>query len=701
VTGVDALNDGPYAVSSWNLDDVAVTQTAAWNMPTDATRVLYPYAGTVFPRGLTPPVLQWQRTTPPADYVKYCLRFADPAQGGATTFRWCRIEPEALNAQYAFPPWVWRSFEATASGQSAEIVLQRMVGGVVMAPIVVPVRFAAGPARGTIYYWEANGGRIARIADQSAVVTSFLQTGTDSLGNPRCASCHSVSADGTTLVAELDGQGGAGEAFDTSTGLPTYLRNYPVGLQAITPDGAYTLWSDAPAYLSPTSSSAYGTPYLTATSAAQVGFARSVANPTFSPLGSFVAYASRTNEPRYSSSYIDYDYSELAIAGFSATLQSFSNNHVLVSPPGTAGAGTAGFGAWSVATHPTFSPDEKWVAYQLGSALRTRSNVGKLFLVGTDGTGGVELAQANGAGYLDGHDLDVSYQPTFSPTASGGYYWLVFESQRTYGNTIPRCSGAQKDCGQKQLWMSAIDASPAPGTDPSHPPIWLPGQSPTDQNMRGYFAKSACTPSGQLCSWNEECCGYDPVTPAASTAKCILAQPATLPVSRTCQAVVPNACQSDGSPCSASTDCCNYPTSACVQGTCMAPAATYAPGTFTRDFAAQCPPGAHADWTLLRWRAVTGGDSKIDFFAATAASGDALPPAPPAPTAPPAPAVALATATGQSGNWSFVDVGGALPMPPGSQDYLRVYAILSPSTGQTEAPLLIEWSMEYDCNPSE
>ena len=85
-------------------------------------------------------------------------------------------------------------------------------------------------------------------------------------------------------------------------------------------------------------------------------------------------------------------------------------------------------------------------------------------------------------GYLAADQSSACYEPTFMPESRGGYFWLVFVSERTYGNTLVDTNPASR---RKQLWVMAVDDPPQAGQDPSHPAFWLPGQELDNHNMRG------------------------------------------------------------------------------------------------------------------------------------------------------------------------------------------------------------------------
>ncbi len=125
------------------------------------------------------------------------------------------------------------------------------------------------------------------------------------------------------------------------------------------------------------------------------------------------------------------------------------------------------------------------------------------------------------------NDAILNYEPTVSPIASGGYFWVVFTSRRMYGNVAPGleppagdyCRGpASQPCGpfdigdgtypvNKKLWVAAIDLHPTPGQDPSHPAFYLPAQELNAPNMRGFWVPAPCEADGMSCETGDECCG--------------------------------------------------------------------------------------------------------------------------------------------------------------------------------------------------
>jgi len=144
-------------------------------------------------------------------------------------------------------------------------------------------------------------------------------------------------------------------------------------------------------------------------------------------------------------------------------------------------------------SHPTWSPDSRWIAFAHGthsrSLTRDASNnpipqPGALYLISRDGGAPVRLDHANGG--TAGHD---SFWPTFSPfsttdTDGTGYFFLAFYSTRGYGNVL-----AGAPAGRRQLWVTAVRTTPQGTMDPSSVPYWLPGQDASTANMAAFWTQ--------------------------------------------------------------------------------------------------------------------------------------------------------------------------------------------------------------------
>jgi hypothetical protein len=90
--------------------------------------------------------------------------------------------------------------------------------------------------------------------------------------------------------------------------------------------------------------------------------------------------------------------------------------------------------------------------------------------------------------------------PTVSPVASGGYFWIFFDSLRYFGSIGARHA----------LWGAAIDIHPDGSytSDPSHPAFYVPGQEfINSSHHRAFAALDACKPDGNDCTTGVDCCG--------------------------------------------------------------------------------------------------------------------------------------------------------------------------------------------------
>ena len=207
----------------------------------DGLKVLYPYADTMFPLGLLPPLLQWEAADA-ASAVKVSLRY--PATG-TPLFTWARVGPEGetlslnppvdsitlpVGQRRALPESVWVAFEQTIQrnratrGDRGEFVIQRSVGGSPRNAVQSPVRFAAGQLKGTVYYqaYATNlvenfgtsyekqaigasarfGAATLSIAPGASYPT--VVAGYNSASNgPGCRVCHAAAANGSVLVTNL------------------------------------------------------------------------------------------------------------------------------------------------------------------------------------------------------------------------------------------------------------------------------------------------------------------------------------------------------------------------------------------------------------------------------------------------------------------------------------------------------------------
>ena len=215
---------------------------------------------------------------------------------------------------------------------------------------------------------------------------------------------------------------------------------------------------------------------------------------------------------------------------------------------------------------PSFLPDGQSFVYQLGDRddyATWRGGSAELMVIDVATKNPAHLRLANGERggqtYLQSRaEMFMNYEPSVLPVSVGGYYWVVFTSRRRYGNVITVAD--QDDPLRKKLWVAAIDMNAPPGTDPSHPAFFLPGQEIPAGNLRGYWVLEPCRQNGNSCESGSECCsGFCRGTSADGGAGFVCVAP-------------PPTCSHEEEKCTQTSDCCDAPRGfACVNGFCARP----------------------------------------------------------------------------------------------------------------------------------
>jgi hypothetical protein len=323
---------------------------------------------------------------------------------------------------------------------------------------------------------------------------------------------------------------------------------------------------------------------------------------------------------------------------------------------------------------------------------------GSLWAVDTQNTANIaELANLNNA--EDPTDADHAYQPTVLPISVGGYRWVIFSSNRSYGNQFnyrgTTGTPTHFTCSASMLWIAALNDVTAGATDRSHPAFLLPGQNMASItagahyiNERGYLVPSPCKNSGASCSSDEECCGSG-ATPATAACRAPTTwTPASGTPAKTC-AALSGTCSNTGGTCATPADCCNA--TDCINFACAAPP-SYTEATFDRDYTATCATGYQPNWQLFSYYLTTGNGSSIAFTAKTAATAAAL-------TTASSLTIGTSTATVVSpATPAFFDVGAVLNTNHvNGRNYLRITVDLIPSADGQTAPVLHDWEMRYTC----
>jgi hypothetical protein len=576
----------------------ATALKAGGGSPDSSMKWLYPYDGTVFPGGILPPVLQWAQSSKP-DGVLVHLK--------SSTFDYKGCFAGTSPGQIPLPSAAWNTAfqQNTGSADPITVELSTITGGKVSAPITEKWTFALGSLKGAVYYNTYNSqlttpadGAVMKIGpgDSKPSLLLTVAGGTVPLGP--CISCHSLSADGSMIVAQrhfypggLQAPGSmsfslAGGVTVTPTSTPTAsTMNDDWGFSAVYPDGSLLLTCGEPGDTTNGGGASVFFPAGPGGNPGMIGKKTNVmydtkSGTTISYTGLAVQYAMM---PMFSPDgkkivYNDYDNGQgasLMVQDFNAQTHTFSN-------PVSIYKDTSGkFPGW-----PFFTPDSQKVVFALGNSNNfssipptSFSGVGPvqasasdvaasdLYMVQLSSPGKAIALDAangfkNGSSYLPfpGRDEHLQFYPTVMPVASGGYFWVFFTSRRQYGNLLVDTTNGNAvpdpvfHNETKKIWVAAININPSPGQDPSHPPFELPGQELNSGNIRAFATLNPCKADNSSCEEGVDCCGGSCSAGGEAGANKVCQKP-------------PPGCVQSGNRCVQQSDCCDK-TQQCINNYC-------------------------------------------------------------------------------------------------------------------------------------
>ena len=511
--------------------------------------LLYPYNGTVWPRAIFAPLLQWQTTHTPTTAVYVHLSQANYDFQGF--YAGANVVREHIDQK------AWAAASNGNGGDPLHVEVRLADATNVYGPVAQDWTIAPGQLKGTVYYNSyatTLANTVAGGKSPAAILAIKPGRSDPELALPgakdQCIVCHTVSDDGSTLFAQVaaipntdDYKNGA--SYDlTKAGalIQSYTGNAADGSSnnrkflwsGLWKDGSFALQSSkhTQEFYSDKSSVFRRD---TAGAAVATGFDGQISEavtPAFSRDGKRVAfnYWTGTLAPGGGAGktldVMDFacgDAGTPAAGAPSCSTFGFSNLQRVFT---SSGSGVPGWPAWL--------PDSSGIVFQNNLSGENpfatwRNAKTQLWFVGlpTDGSAPQPIAMnaMNGDGTdgksilpnatgvtLHGDDDQMNYEPTVNPIVSGGYAWVVFTSRRMYGNLAqgdPYDSSHGTVAIPKKLWVAAVDLKWTPGKDPSHPAFYLPGQELLAGNMRGYWVVDACQKDGNSCETGDECCsGY-------------------------------------------------------------------------------------------------------------------------------------------------------------------------------------------------
>jgi hypothetical protein len=589
---VELTVDVDITTNDGNVADADKTALVAGGSSDATYKFLYPYDGTVFPRGLASPLLQLAGTAATSTYTTIALPH----------FKYQQFSAGAARIQVKIPEPVWKGMTLTAgAADDVTLSVSKSAGGQVSGPATQTYRIAQASMKGIIYYntYSSPLTNGTTMADKGGILR-IKAGGTAEVVTRGCRVCHAVSSKGSVLAAGFgyllppsanpspDQLAPAGREYQpkqsisydvTPAGVVTPRATIDNGIlfpfAGLTPDGSKALSNGLPAGAWPTkimrgvySTAGYKSQLLDTKTGMPIAASGLTVNyvqtPSFSPDGTKVAFLNGDMLDNRVLSTLDFD---------NAT-NTFSAPNILVQNPNEAMA-------W-----PTFLPDNSGIVFHAGNSFDSYEFTGgttqskpqfaevRLVEVATKTVKKLEaLNGRNDKGTLTlpyGETVEgrMNYEPNVLPVAVGGYYWVIFDSRRAFGNTIApggMLEDAQDPWGsdakpslRKKLWIAAIDVDHMSEPDPSHPAFYLPGQELEGGNMRAFAAMAPCQPDGGACESGSDCCGgFCRQTSAGADGQPMLV----------CVPPPMNTCSQTDEACVTSDNCCN-PKELCINARC-------------------------------------------------------------------------------------------------------------------------------------
>jgi hypothetical protein len=567
-----------------------VTTLNGTPMADSSVSMLYPYDGTVWPQGLLAPLLQWAPGAHAFDSVYVHIQENNYDYKGyfaANTMPFVNLP---------IPQHAWSAMAFSNGGEPVKVSIVFGQGGTAYGPYTETWTIAQATLQGTIYY-NSYGTALVKNSDTddsygqqygagtlailpgatSPTIAAGVNSPNASGDGTGCRVCHTVAANGQSLVTQASNASASDYsqtvrlnlANDTTGGAGTPLSAPYLTYPALYKDGSLLLSSSGGFAYGQGNSVLYSLPSAAPVAGVTgLGTNLQATLPAFSPDGTLLSF-NFWGGSLPGATPANGDQVSLALLSFDGK-NTFSSPRVLYTPTGG-----------NAVTYSSFLPTSKGVVFEVELSNPSgawgytwQGNTGELWWVDVasgmahrldalDGyKGATPYVPGNGGTHTPAVDVTLNYEPTVNPIASGGYAWVVFTSRRMYGNVAqldpwtsdPRSYPWHDQVTDKKLWVAAVDLNAKPGTDPSHPAFYLPGQELHAGNARGYWTVEPCRADGQSCMTGDQCCGgYCEAGPDGGL---------------TCTSQMPS-CSGEYDKCTTTTDCCGASQGIqCINGIC-------------------------------------------------------------------------------------------------------------------------------------
>jgi hypothetical protein len=516
-----------------------------------STHILYPYDGTIFPRGLGAPLLMWDSA-------------ADQILIEAHSQKWSYVDCPTTGdkVRYQLPAIMWAGAASYSggTGDPLSIKVTTLSGGKATGTSTFSVKFANASLKGAIYYNTYGTtlpgvpqglGAVLKLLPGDAQPSVFLSepAGVPLLGP--CVSCHALSANGNVMTANTHTYPGfyVSKSYDVTKSPPAVMQaSLPeAGFAGLFPDGSRLMTNGPPTALGasiffPTAPG--NVTALTGSTAKMLdpktgqqiplnGWdAPHAQMPMFSPDGRHLVYNDYDKGGGHALWVADFD---PASNTFSGQRKIFEDGNLYPSWPFFTPSPDPLQVVFTLGTRSDYSsqipdpnlPFQSFSGWPTPQACNTTPNtttcVGRGHLMMVDVPSGRATAldaangYSNGKSYLpagEDRDNNLEFYPTVSPFIGGGFAWVFFTSRRTYGNLLTK-DYEQPDT--KKIWVTAVNVAAPAGSDPSSPAFLLPGQELDSGNLRAFTALEPCREDGTTCKSGLDCCAgfcsnIDPTT---------------------------------------------------------------------------------------------------------------------------------------------------------------------------------------------
>lgn len=413
---------------------------------TSATGIewIYPEQGVAVPRNIPSLSFMWDAV---AGAEAYRVEFTTPI-----THVYALTTDSRLNLSAD----LWEVIAATNAGGTVDVEVRSIGSGGLAISEARSITVNRLDAQGSIYYWSTSDGGVVRVPIDAEEPELFYAKQT---GAPHCVACHTVRQDRMSVSY------GVVEVTEFYAGIVDISGDVPTELVQVERSGFYsTLSPDANMMFSSSETGALdlwdAETGVWLNQQAINGY--TLTQPDWSPSGTQIVAVDAEEL------YGECCFNRGALVLLPVDETGNLGEPTLLYAPVDEQQNTLNV------FYPTFSPDGRWIAFNIGLGSGYDSDNAQLYVISVDGGDPIPLGAANfGEAYPNSW-------PRWGPLPDDDVFWLTFASKRPYGDVITD--------GRAQIWVAAFRPGDAEsGIDPSAPAFWLPNQDPETGNHTSFW----------------------------------------------------------------------------------------------------------------------------------------------------------------------------------------------------------------------